>query len=281
MASDGDLVLVPALRLVALDAHTGETRWVFEAPPDAVGDESVALTDSIGFASGGAGWLYAVDLRTGVERWRLELHERPFGLVPSGDLLYFGTRGITPDGLGAGHAMAVNVRTGREEWRFPIPDAPERPHTGGSTGFPALSAATTYFTGMSGRVYALDAQTGAERWQAGNWSIATNQYDTGPVLFDGVLITARDDGEVLAWDPETGASRWSARIGSPVDQPVSDGQQLFVNTSRIYAISSSGRVSWVFPDAVSEFGFESPPAVADRVVYLVADDGFYALRANP
>jgi outer membrane protein assembly factor BamB len=281
MACDGDVLLVPAVRLVALDVHTGETRWTFEADGDAVGDESVALTDSLGFAGGAAGWLYAVKLRTGTESWRLDVRERPFGLVPNADLLYLGTRGISPEGLGAGHAMAVNLRTGVVQWRFPIPDAPGRPKTGGSTGFPAISPSSVFFTGISGRVYALDRQTGARQWEAGDWSTATNQYDTGPILAADVLIAARDDGEVLAWDPQTGTPRWSARIGSPVDQPVSDGHHVFFNTSRVYALAPDGRVSWVFPGAVSGFGFASPPAVASGMVYLVADDGFYALSVDP
>src|SRR5688572_5899374 len=232
MVSDGRIVLVPALHLVALDAHTGARVWTFDVEGDAVGDESVALADSLAFTAGAAGRLYAVDARTGAERWRLELGERPFGLRISNDLLFFGTRGITPDGLGAGHAMAVEARTGRERWRVEIPDAPGRPRSGGSTGFPAVAASRVYFTGMSGRVYALEAGTGALIWQAGEWSGATNPYDTGPVLLGGMVVTARDDGQVLGWDVMSGAPRWSARVGSPVDQPTSDGGQLFVNTSR-------------------------------------------------
>ena len=274
-------VLVPALRVAALDLNTGRERWAFDAPPDTPGDESVALWDTVAFAAGGLGLVYAFDTRTGVERWRVDLGERPFGLTVSGGRLYFGTRGISAGGLGAGHAMALRTTDGAEQWRVSIPDAPGRSYSGGSLGLPAVAGGVVYFTGMSGKVYALAAATGDSLWVAGDWSGPANMYDGGPVLAGGTLVTIRDDGSVFGWNPANGARRWTVTIGSNVDQPTTDGRAVFANTSRLYSITAEGAIAWVFPEEISSFGFSSSPAVAGRVVYVVADDGFYALRANP
>jgi outer membrane protein assembly factor BamB len=281
LASTPTDVLVPAIRVVALDLRTGRERWAFDAPPDAPGDESIAVADTLGFASGTLGLVYAFDTRTGAERWRADLGERPFGLVASRGSLYFGTRGILTGGLGAGHLIALDAGTGSERWRVPAPDGPGRPSSGGSLGFPTVTATTAFFTGMAGRVYALSAAAGDSLWVSGEWAGPGDPYDTGPVLAGETLVTVRDDGRVFGWSSETGTQRWSVRIGGPVDQPVTDGRRVFTNTSRVYAITADGSVAWVFPPTVSAFGFSASPAVADGILYLVADDGFYALRAGP
>lgn len=274
-------VLVPAIRVAALDLKTGRERWAFDAPPDVPGDESVAVSDTLAFAAGGLGLVYAFDTRTGVERWRVDLGERPFGLVVSGGTLYFGTRGFYEGGLGAGHFVALDARTGTEHWRVVAPDAPSRPYSGGSVGFPEVNGDTVYVTGVSGKVYALATATGDSLWVAGDWSGPADMYFQGPVLAGGTLVSIRDDGHAFGWNPTTGALRWSTRIGGPVDQPTSDGRLVFVNTSRVYAITADGRIVWIVPSKISTFGFSSPPAIAGRVLYVVGYDGFYALRAYP
>ena len=53
-------------RLVALDAHTGETRWTYQAS-DAI-KPSLAAVGGVVYASDGSA-LHAVDVATGSRRW--------------------------------------------------------------------------------------------------------------------------------------------------------------------------------------------------------------------
>src|SRR5205085_148072 len=103
---------------------------------------------------------------------------------------------------------------------------------------PIVAGGTVYLTTAGvkgGKIFALDAETGAQRWVR---TFANNAVEpcggtaqpTGiqgaPAVVDGVVYIDASDGAVYALDAATGATRWQAQIADPakgevmLDSPV-------------------------------------------------------------
>jgi len=166
-------------------------------------------------------------------------------------------------GSGCDALFGTSKGDDRVVWRVPFA-------TGGSHTQPLILDSVVIFASRSGWVVALDRSDGGLRWKT------RVLPEDRPLLARNLAITPT---HVLV--PAFRIAAWSARIGSSIMRPTTDGQRVFVNTARVYSITADGAIAWVFPEKISEFGFSSPPAVAGRVLYVVGDDGFYALRATP
>jgi outer membrane protein assembly factor BamB len=281
MATAGELVLAPRYSVVAFDLAYGSKAWEFN-PSDDVGDESIAVAGSVALGTATSGWLYAFDALTGVERWRRDVGERPFGLVAAGDRVYLGTRGYFSGGLGAGHLLALNAGDGSEVWRVSVPDLPGVPYTGGSIGFPAVLPDRVVFTTCSGFVYAVQPETGDTIWTSNTGLGAAGGYYLGPVSLGSVIVAVRMDGRVAGLDPASGREVWFLNIaGGPVG-PVTDGTRAFVSDAQLIAITASGTIAWRFPAHVTKDEYiAEPPAVRDSIVYVAGPKALFALRAYP
>jgi outer membrane protein assembly factor BamB len=281
MATAGGRILAPAYSVVAFDLADGSKDWAFN-PSDDVGDESIAVAGSLALGTATSGWLYAFDALTGVERWRRNVGERPFGVVAAGDRVYLGTRGRSSGGLGAGHLLALNAGDGSEVWRVSVPDLPGLPYTGGSIGFPAVLPDRIVFTTCAGSVYAVRPETGDTIWTNAVGLGTAGGYYLGPVSLGTVLVAVRRDGRVAGLDQASGHEVWSLKIGGAPVGPATDGTRAFVSDAQLLAITASGTIAWRFPDRVTQDDYISqPPAVRDSVVYVAGPKGLLALRAYP
>lgn len=118
-----------------------------------------------------------------------------------------------------GLLLALNARNGEEWWAF------SRQGDAGSYNFsaaPFLHRDTVYVTSLDHHLYALDAETGALRWQ----------HDVGkgsacqPVWLRGLILFGANDGNVYAVDAETGERAWAYHLGGRIfttPQPFSGG----------------------------------------------------------
>jgi outer membrane protein assembly factor BamB len=282
MATAGGRVLAPAFYVVALDLADGSEAWRFNAYPDDPGDESIAVAGSVALGTATSGWLYAFDALTGVERWRLNVGERPFGLVASGDRVYLGTRGYFSGGLGAGHLLALNAGDGSEVWRVPVPDLPGAPYTGGSIGFPAVLPDRIVFTTCAGSVYAVRPETGDTIWTSTSGLGAAGGYYLGPVSLGAVVVAVRSDGRVAGLDSASGREVWSLTFGAFPFGLATDGTRAFVTEAQLLAITATGQMAWSFPSQVTRDDYISAPAsVRDGIVYVAGPKALFALRAYP
>lgn len=168
-------------RVVALDAVTGERRWTSEelvaAPAGlAVTGDAVALS----CGDGGVGALYGFERADGATRWRYDpVGESYAGVVADGERAYV----VGTDG----DLHAVGLAGGEEVWTHPLGDpAYERP---------AVADGTVFAAADGGRVVALDAASGAVRWErrVGVGGTAAPAA-TGAAV---VVVTATRDGERL------------------------------------------------------------------------------------
>ena len=212
-----------ARRLFALDAATGRPAWPkpFETASHTEG-AAVVAGGAVIFPAGDDG-VYAVDLKTGAERWHFEggpatkLHVDTDPAL-SGDRLFVGS------GYRTRCLLAIHAVTGKELWRTPVPYR--------SFGAPLVCGKLVVYglgTGNltddltnepdeglppeetpGGTVVALDAATGTVAWR----------FDTRKSVHTALsadrrtVYAASRDGTLYALDRATGTLRWQRRCGA-------------------------------------------------------------------
>jgi outer membrane protein assembly factor BamB len=179
--------------LTALDAEKGELLWSLPTPRENRYDPAAILGPAIGgdlafYARQDMATLYAVDRRTGRERWNF--NATPLGTPVS--ILSPGSRyGVLATSAPAvvGDMVVVGISFG--EIGGPAPD-------------------------RYGFIYALDVKTGAVRWRRE----VANEIYSQPVVHRGALIFAAKHGVVYALDPRTGAQVWSFEADGPMHNSI-------------------------------------------------------------
>jgi outer membrane protein assembly factor BamB len=141
----------------------------------------------------------------------------------------------------------------------------------------AVVDGTVFFGSNDGRVYAVDAATGAERWIAATGDAIR---DSSPTVVDGRLFVGSNDGSYYAFDAATGDRLWSyATDGFAISSAaVADGRVFFSSRDTgVYAVdAATGEELWTDTETggIAQNGL----AVADGRVY-VSSNNTYAFDA--
>ena len=131
-----------------------------------------------------------------------------------------------------------------------------------------LSEDTVYFGSSDGNVYALDAETGLERWPL--------PFETGeavwstPTLSGDTLYVTSLDGHLYALDAKTGIERWSFPTGAGIaSSPVVDE-----DAGRVYIAGFDSQLRAIDLDSHEQIWslkadnwFWTRPLLADGVIY--------------
>ncbi|HEX8103756.1 MAG TPA: PQQ-binding-like beta-propeller repeat protein, partial [Solirubrobacteraceae bacterium] len=110
---------------------------------------------------------------------------------------------ITPQSVGA-----LELK-----WAFAFPDTDMA-----ASSQPAVVGDTLYAGARNGRFYALDARTGAEKWEFDTKTVTAprgvgrNLLRDGPVVRDGTVYFGDFDGFLYALDAATGKLRWAKEL---------------------------------------------------------------------
>jgi outer membrane protein assembly factor BamB len=233
------------------------------------------------YVGSGDGKLYALDRRTGLERWHLDvgapIHSSP-GIA--GGLIYVGARDNTFYG--------VDALSGHQVWRVQTgPDVPlPWGHESGDvyTSSPTVVGDVVLFGSGAGAVYAVDATSGNVRWRVRT----AGRVRGTPAVVDGTVYVGDTDGVLYAIDLASGTERWryeteghalrSERFGfdrrTIQSSPAVSGGRVFVGARDgfLYAVDAGdGRLAWRFDHKVS--WVNSSPAVVDGVVLAGSSDG--------
>lgn len=265
----GDLVYVTSFEVHALDVATGRRR--FKTRDVAW---SMAVADGRIHASDGP-TLFALDAREGGDLWRLNTDAWVYSLKADRGIVITGTRG--------GGVQAWEAASGQKLWELAGCQTDfESPEAG-----PALYEGTVYVW-QDGRLRALDARTGEERW---SYPIGDAAACSGvPVRVaqapDGYVYVSAGT-RVLAMDVASGRVRWhfeapAVFLSPPTFVPgaavTGGGVYLADYLGTVYALDAAdGRDRWrIATEARSSV---DPVLVAAGHVHVGSGKGLYTLDA--
>ena len=183
--NNGDVVVVQAQddQIFALDALSGEQRWMFANDPAALslrGTSSPLVTSQLVVAPLSTGRVIALDTQRGLPIWeatvavpngRTELERMvdiDGGLLRDGDSLYVVSY--------QGHLAALDLSSGHQLWQI---DA--NSYNGVAEGYHSL-----YISDADGTVTGIDAATNTQLWQ--NKQLARRQLSSPAVLSNYVAV---------------------------------------------------------------------------------------------
>lgn len=144
------------------------------------------------------GYLYALDARTGTERWRAAAGA-PIASTPAvaGGLVYVTTRG--------NRLLAVSAATGRVSWSRDLgADLGAHGLWDYYTSSPILRDGVLYVGSGSGGVYAFEAASGRQLWRHD----AGARVRSSPAVTASLVVFGAMNGHVTAVDRRTGETRW-------------------------------------------------------------------------
>jgi len=173
-----------------------------------------------------------------------------------------------------GAVIALDAANGQQRWRFQLPSA-----SSDVIGPPVVVSNTVYLSSSDYTVYALDANTGAVRWQfrTGNKVWAGVTVDEA-----GIAYIASLDHRLYAVDAATGAEKWRFETGGAIAQTPAykDGKLYFGSADgNLYSIDVRARAgNAAFPSngewaLASSSWFWATPLIANATAYVTEVDG--------
>jgi eukaryotic-like serine/threonine-protein kinase len=184
-------------RVYCFDLATGARRWRFETTGAGLHSEnfgydrrsiqsSPAVANGVLYVGARDGFLYAIDARTGRQRWSFDHKISWVNSSPAA------VDGLVYDGSSDAHFVQALDSTGTERWRTPT--------TSPVWSSPAVADSLVYFGDGAGILHAVDGASGAPRWvfrtQASIFS--------SPVVSGPYIVFGSSDGGVYALRADAG-----------------------------------------------------------------------------
>ncbi len=252
----GDAVYIASTdgRLYAVDRATGRERWRYATQGPI--SSSPAVASGLVFISSVDGFVHAVDAATGERRWRFATR---------------GERRFTAPGI-----HGAIPRSERMPDPFDV-----------FLSSPTIVGDVLYVGSGDQHVYALDVQSGAQRWAFATGDVV----HASPTVVGGVVYIGSWDRNLYALDAATGRERWRYTTGADTviynqvgiaSSAAVAGGIVFVGgrDGHFHAVdAATGALRWKH-DNNGGWTIGSP-AVRDGVVYFATSDGrrFKALDA--
>ena len=247
-------------KLHALIVDQGTEAWTYELPGAFVSPTIAGDSVFVRAESGDDGYVVALTADSGLRQWQFK-----FPAVGSvdGNLGGHVTSPVVVDGLvlvGASRSfLALDAITGKQVWAF-------------RTGEPISSSATVaddtvYFVDFE-TLYAVDLQTGVERWRFAQENLSVI---FAPIVVDDHILTAHGDTAHLL-NRLSGEVVWRKQIEDERLIPAgAAGDQVYVKSANtLYALdASTGEEMWSFH--VTDF--ISLPAITNEVIYIITRAG--------
>lgn len=229
------------------------------------------------------GLITAINTANGSQRWQATVGMMG-GVSPviANGLVYVAGEGYPETG---GYLIALDAATGVERWRY---------KTGWvQSSSPVVANGSIFVVAEDETLRAVDALTGTEQWRfsldtsdlatpqpgtTGKWAVG-GATAVSPVVSDGIVYAASDDGVLFAIDAATGNQRWRfLSDANYLETPaVADGTLYLIaqlntrdpelrNTHAwVYALdAATGEQRWVWHDGNTA----RPPTVANGLVYI-------------
>lgn len=265
---DGTVYVAVEGTIRALDAGTGEDRWVLETADRFIGPPTVSGgVLYVGGIDRDPSYLHAVDVDTGERRWRFDIGRGTRG-APGvrGGRVYVGSNDF--------ELYAVDADTGEERYRASTASA----RAFGSA--PSVVGDAVYVGNADGRTYVLDADTGQIRtaFETDGWTYPS------PAVAEGTVCQASFDGVLYAFDRSEETVRWrfDSMIPGPCSEPIVVDDAAFNGAldGTVYAFDlESGDRLWSFDTGAAAVG--GGLAVVNGAVYVGDAEGRVRALTDP
>jgi len=255
---------------IAHEGRIAQPVWTFKTEaaiwsPPTVEDRRVYFGSNDGF-------IYALDADSGKLIWQTKTGGPVLGRPTlNGKYLYI----VSDDGL----LYKLEKRTGKSVWQFdthggsvkrilyhPPESVDFEPLTSGAT----VVGHTVYVGSADKNLYALDADTGRERWHFATQDVVRST----PAVAEGIVLFGSRDHNVYALDSKTGTLKWKHDTLREVvsDALIVDGTAYIGSRdSNLYAFDLlTGKIKWKFFYWTSFV--ESSARIRDGILYIGASD---------
>lgn len=282
IATDGATVYVTSGfgRVTALDAATGQVRWVQAL--EAAGASAPTVANGVVHVVARDSRAWAIDAGNGRVRWVFSGIPAVAGFAGGASAAVGQGSVIFP--LPSGEVVSVFAEGGLERWSTIVAGARLGAAAGRATtdigGDPVIEGDTVFVGNVSGRIVALDFATGVRRWTAtegatdGLWSVG------------GSLFAVNDVNDLVRINAASGQTIWRVALPSATE---GGWFQRTVRFAHYGPVVAGGRVIVASSDGVIRFfdpvsgapaggialpgGAASAPVVAAGVLYVVDGDG--------
>ena len=236
--------------------------WTYDAGE--VIDSSAAIVDGVVYVGGGDGDLIALDLESGMLRWK----------YATGNLIGESSPAVGPDtvyiGDLGGIVHAVDTSDGAGRWTF---------ETGSEIkSSPVLVNDIVLIGSYDGHLYALDARTGEERWKV----LTMGQVHATPAVQDGLAFIAGCDAVFRAIRVTDGREMYRIESGAYTGaSPVVDGDRAYFGTFNFEVLAldlTSRDIAWRYAQDDTRFPYYSSAALdGGRVIVGGRDKMVHAI----
>lgn len=272
--------------LYAVSAFTGKLLWKYNLGKD-LGDEnywdnygsSPIIDKGALYIGGGSGYLFAFNINAQKLLWKYNAGARiKTAVAVSGNHVVFGAN--------SGYVISVDKATGKLQWQFASDGVKYSFESGNNDRKsifcnPAIADGVVITGGRDGVVYAIDLETGKEKWRndhKGPWILGA------AIKNKTAYIACGSDYLVQALDLNTGAEKWKFKAPSAIFSSISIvGDMLYFTdvdvSGNLHAVdAATGVEKWCFPIGNKSF---CTPVVKDGIVYCGSENGMlYALKGN-
>jgi len=273
-------------RIFAVSESSGALRWSIQTGAtlpkniSPAGDwdfyvSSPVVVDRTIVIGAGDGNVYALDLTTGQERWRVKTGGKVRATPSVKD-------GIVVVGGWDGRVYAIELATGKMRWvHHTVGDTLDLKREGydrrAIQSTAAIAEGNVFFGSRDDGFYAVDFATGERKWRS---SHRTSWVVGSPAVREGRAYVGSSDGHFIhAVEVASGRELWRTPVGSNVlSSPVLTGDLLVVGTGNTNAgrgellalEAATGVMRWRLPlgDAVW-----SSPVVVGNEIFIGCDDG--------
>jgi len=280
------IAATPAGRIFAVSEATGQLKWSVQTGPTLPQNitpaggwdlyvSSPVVVDGTIVIGAGDGNVYALDLTTGRERWRVKTGGKVRATPSVSD-------GVVVVGSWDGRVYAIDLATGKTRWvHHTVGDTLDLKREGydrrAIQSTAAIAEGNVFLGSRDDGFYALDFGNGQRKWRS---SHGTSWVVGSPAVRDGRAYVGSSDAHfVQSVDVASGRELWRTPVGSNVlSSPVLTGDLLVVGTANTNAgrgellalDAATGAVRWRLPLGEAVW---STPVVIGNEIYIGCDDG--------
>ncbi|MEP5154850.1 PQQ-binding-like beta-propeller repeat protein [Planktotalea sp.] len=284
---DGKLIVSSGFGKVrALDPASGAELWLQDLDAPATGTPSISR--GLVYLVAGDNVAWAIDANSGRVEWQLDGSASDVSNVSGGpapavgdDLVIFA--------FGSGEMQAAFRKGGLRRWNATV--AGQRRGVAASTvsditGDPVIAGNTVFAGSHSGRIVAVNADSGARLWTAKDGAL-------GPVWpAGGSIFAVSDRNELIRLDGETGTRIWGTKLPFFVKEDRRRRVEIVAHYGpviaggRVLVASNDGLIRSFDPASGAQLsavevpgGATTNPVVAGNTLYVVSSNGtLHAIR---